>query len=129
MCDLDRSPDHALVLDRCQGRSLAGGFAYDDRRHPGRDLPFAKFCEGFTVDRAGFIEWGGEIGYITRQPGAGIFHGMSRRVFHLAVCSSLLRIFRQKPLSREAIRTAMAAVAERNCEIWASAASMPESEF
>ena len=152
--DLDGGADDAVVLGRRQRGGFAGGFADDDRRDAGLDLAFAKFCECRQIEivRSHRRAWEGRgcspparwrdvqrcvIGFhaaFSIWPKPCRYADSTRPCWHRTpasirkpICSSRLRIFRQKPLSRESIRTAMAALGQRNCEIWASAASIAEA--
>src|SRR5262249_52658212 len=113
------------------------------------DLALTQPCEGFLVDLAGFIEGGREIGDVPgQQPleapkNLMIAHAAfsicakpsrqadsTRPCWHLTpasirnpICCSLCRTFMQSSPSRDSIRTATAALALRNGETCASAAS------
>ena len=85
--DVHGGPHDALPLRRRQGRGFTSDIADHEGGDRSRDLAFAKPFEGFQVDRAGFVEWGGEIGYVARQPTGWIYcghHGDLRRLFNLA---------------------------------------------
>jgi hypothetical protein len=90
----DGGADDAVVLGWRQGCGLAGGFADHDCRDAGFDLAFAKPRKCRQIDSIVFIERGGKIGYVPRQPGGEVCkacHWISRRVFHLAEAPSVRR--------------------------------------
>jgi hypothetical protein len=92
--EVDGGANDAVVLHRRQRGRFTGGFADDNGRDSGLDLPLAKFRECRQIEFTLGIERRGEIRDVTRQPASRMYwicHRISRCDFHLVETLSVRR--------------------------------------